>query len=164
MSKTRKKRDYTPYINAILTLLLGVLFIVLKQSVIKYAMTAFGIVMIVLAVLDLADRLVVPAIIKAVIGVMAIVFGLAIVDAALYIMAALLIIYGLVQIYELVRTHTKANKAGYTILIYAVPVASVAAGVCLLINMSGTVGWAFIVTGVILIVEGVLSLADAVSH
>lgn len=164
MSKTRKKRDYTPYINAILTLLLGVLFIVLKQSVIKYAMTAFGIVMIVLAVLDLADRLVVPAIIKAVIGIMAIVFGLAIVDAALYIMAALLIIYGLVQIYELVRTHTKANKAGYTILIYAVPVASVAAGVCLLINMSGTVSWAFIVTGVILIIEGVLSLADAVSH
>jgi len=165
MSKTRKrKRDYTPYINAILTLLLGVLFIVLKRDVISYAMTAFGIVMIILAVLDLVDRLVVPAIIKAVIGVMAIVFGWVIVSAALYIMAALLIIYGLVQVYELARTHVKANRVGYTILIYAIPLASVAAGLCLLFYQNGTVDWVFIVTGVLLIIEGVLSLADAVSH
>ena len=163
-NKVRVKRDFSPILNAVLTILMGVLFIILKESVIKYALTVFGAVLVVLAVVDLIDHIIPAAIIKAVIGVLAIVFGWTLFSAALYILAALLIIYGLVQIYELARTHVKANRAGYTILIYAIPVASVAAGLCLLFNLSGTVAWAFILTGVLLIIEGVLSLADAVSH
>ncbi len=163
-NKVRVKRDFSPVLNAILTILLGVLFIVLKQNVIKYAMTVFGVVLLVLAVVDLIDHIIPAAIIKAVIGVLAIVFGWVLVSAALYILAALLIIYGLVQIYELARAKVKASKAAYTLLIYAVPAASIAAGLCLFINQGGTVTWVFILTGVLLLVEGVLSLANAVSR
>ena len=163
-NKVRVKRDFSPILNAILTIVLGILFIVLKESVLKYALTVFGVVLLVLAVVDLIDRIIPAAIVKAVIGVLAIVFGWVLVSAALYVMAALLIIYGLVQIYEMIRAKVKASKAVYTLLLYAVPAASIAAGLCLFINQSGTITWVFILTGVLLLIEGVLSLANAVSR
>ena len=163
-NKVRVKRDFSPILNAVLTILMGVLFIILKERVIKYALTVFGAVLVVLAVVDLIDHIIPAAIIKAVIGVLAIVFGWTLFSAALYILAALLIIYGLVQIYELARAKVRASKGAYTLLIYAVPAVSIAAGLCLFINQGGTVTWVFILTGVLLIIEGVLSLANAVSR
>lgn len=148
-------------IEGALTILLGILFLILKADVISVAMTVLGVVLIVMAVLDLIDRNVLPAIIKAVFAVLVLVFGWVLVNAALYIVAALLLIWGIYELYAKIKVHLKGKNFLATLLLYVSPILSILIGLLLLFNQGGTVTWVFIVTGIILILDGVLLLCDA---
>lgn len=77
-------------ISAILTLVLGILFIVLKGQVVSIAMTILGVLLIVLGIMNLTTKLVAPGVVKIVVGALVILFGWVLVSAALYILAALI--------------------------------------------------------------------------
>lgn len=148
-------------IEAIITMLLGILFLIKQQGVVGIAMTVLGIVLLVLAVLDLLDRKTLPAIIKAVFGVVVIVFGLALAQAALYVLAAILLIWGIYELYTKLKIRLRGNTVGLTVMLYISPIMNIVLGLLLLFNQGGTLAWIFIIVGVLLIVDGALLLCDA---
>lgn len=133
-------------------IVLGVLFVVKRSGVIHTAMMLIAAVLLLSAIFDFIKKETGSGIIKAVIAVGVAVFGWLFVELALYLIAILLILHGITQLVQI----GKQKPSGY--LPYAVPVFSLIAGCCLLFNQGGTVDWIFVVAGVILIVEGVLSL------
>lgn len=109
-------------ISAILTLVLGILFIVLKGQVVSIAMTILGVLLIVLGIMNLTTKLVAPGVVKIVVGALVILFGWVLVSAALYILAALLLIFGILQLYAQIKLNTKGARIIDTIFAYALPV------------------------------------------
>lgn len=153
MQKSSEKLAY-----AIAAIVIGVLLIVFKADIIGITMTVFGVCLIALAVIDFIHSDVIPGVIKAVAGVVIIVFGWTLVSAALYIMAALLLIFGIAEMYL-----TFKNKSAYLdrsafILRIAECAVYVLIGLCLMFNQGGTIAWVFILSGVFLIVNGVIAL------
>lgn len=141
-------------ITALLTVALGVLFIVMKADVISVAMTVLGAALLVLAVIDLINKQIPPAIVKAVLGVVVLVFGWAFVSVALYVLAAVLLMYGLLYVYELMKAKTKK------FLSFVGPVVMIVAALCLFFAQGDILNTMFIISGVFLIVEGALMVAD----
>lgn len=146
---------------AVLAIVLGLLFIIFKSAIISLTMTVFGILLIVSGVLDLMKKAVTGGVIKVVAGVVIIVFGWTLLTAALYVLAALLLIFGIIELYNTIRRRKSLGKTEFTM--YAVEYALfIAIGVCLLFNQVGAIDWIFIVSGIVLIVDGLLALAQLV--
>ena len=139
-------------ITSVLTIVLGVLFIVLKGGVIGIAMTILGMGLIIWAVLDLVDKNYNPAIVKGIAGVVVIVFGWTLASIVLYVLSALLLVYAIYQIYDLVKSKTRNS------IKFVEPAIMALIAILLLFNQGGTITWVFIVTGIFLIIEGVLAL------
>ena len=161
MAKKTVRFSNNQLIEGALTILLGILFLILQDKVITVAMTILGVVLIVLAVLDLLDHQTFPAIVKAVFGVVVLIFGWAITTAALYLLAAVLLIWGIYELYAKLKVHLKGNSVWLTVMLYIAPILNILLGLLLLFNQNGTVAWVFIVTGVLLIVDGVMLLCSA---
>lgn len=156
MKKTEK------IISALLTIALGVLLITLRGKFISILMTVFGLGLIAFAVLDLCNRLVPPAVIKAVIGVVVILCGWTIIEAVLYILAAILLVAGILLLYEKIKNRTRCNALWQTVCQYAVPALFIVIGLLFLFNQGNTVQWVFIVSGIFTIAEGGFLLANAI--
>ena len=139
---------------AILAIVLGALFIAYKSAVISIAMTVLGITLIALSVVDFVNKDDLHGVINAVSGIVAIVFGWLLVSVALYVLAVLLIVYGAVSIYKLFNANCKVP------LEFLPHALCLLIGLCLLFNQGGTIAWVFIVSGVALIVHGVITLID----
>ena len=149
-------------ISAILTIILGILFIVLKEQVIGIGMTILGVLLIVAGVLDLiGSKQTYSAVVKIVIGVLFIVFGWTIVSAVLYILAALLLVYGIYLFYDRIKTHMKGANLLSTIITYVEPALFILIAFFLFFNQGGTIEWVFIVSGIFAIIEGALMFLDA---
>lgn len=147
--------------TSIISIVLGLLLIVMKGEIISLALTVLGVAVLVSAGVDFANKWMNTGIVKAVIGVCILVFGWVFVNLALYILAAAIIIMGLLQISNIYKYAPVEITLKGKILLYAKPALTVLAGGCLLFNQGGTIDWIFIVTGILLMVEGVLELADA---
>lgn len=148
-----KKSD--KLLTGLFTIVLGVLFIVLKGEVVSIGMTIMGVALIISSILDLIRKQGSQSIIKLVIGAVVIVFGWTLVSAALYIMAAVLLINSVMQI----STIAKMTK-GFN-LSYLQPIMSLIVAICLLFNQGGTISWVFVVSGVCLIIKGVIAFFDS---
>ena len=151
-----KKSDKLVY--AILTIVLGILFIVFKNDIIGIAMTILGVALIISAILDLVHKQIAPCVIKAVVGVVIIVFGWTLMSAALYVMAALVLIYGILLLYQTIKNYKEIPEISDKVLSFVKPILLTAIGICLLFNQGGTIAWVFILSGVFFIVEGIISL------
>lgn len=149
-------------ISGLLTILIGILFIVLKKDVVSYAMTAIGVVLIVLAVMDVIDKMVYSAIAKGVIGLLIILFGWIFVSAALYILGAALIIYGAYDLYTHIRLRVVGLGIPKSILLYAMPILMIIVGFSLFFNQGGTVDWVFILSGAVAVLDGAVMIANAI--
>lgn len=133
-------------------IVLGVLFVFKRSGVIHTAITLIAAVLLLSAILDFIKKQTSSGVVKGVIALCVMVFGWLFVELALYLIAALLLLYGIGQLIQTV----KQKPGGY--LPYVVPVFSLIAGCCLLFNQGGTVDWIFVVVGIVLIVDGILSL------
>ena len=91
-----KKSD--KLLTGLFTIVLGVLFIVLKGEVVSIGMTIMGVALIISSILDLIRKQGRQSIIKIVIGAVVIVFGWTLVSAALYIMAAVLLRFAWIKL------------------------------------------------------------------
>ena len=146
--------------TAFVSILLGVLLITLRDRVIGAAITVLGVAVLVSAVADFLAKLTNTAIIKAVVGVSILVFGWMFVDLALYILAAGIILMGLLQISGIHRFSPVNLTTQEKLVAYMRPVVMVLAGACLLFNKNGTLAWVFVVTGILLVVQGVVSFIN----
>ena len=148
-------------ITAALTIALGVLLIVLKGEIVSILMTVLGLGLIVLGILDLFERQIPPAVVKAVIGIVIIVCGWVIVKAVLYLLSALLLIAGILLLYERIKTRGVCSTVFQAICRFAAPALCILIGILLLFNQGNTVAWVFVLSGVFTVLEGGLLLAEA---
>lgn len=147
-------------VSSVIFIVLGLMLIIMKGDVISLAITLLGLAVLISAVVDFIDKLTNMGIVKAVVGVCILVFGWVFVNLALYLLAAAIIIMGLLRItntHKLIPVNLTLKEK---IFVYAKPVAMVLAGVCLLFNQGGTIAWIFVLSGILLVLEGVLELAD----
>ena len=145
-------------ISALLVILLGLMLIVMRDSVVRALIAVLGVGVLVCAVMDFVYKMPEMGLIKAVVGVGILVFGWLFVRLALYILAVAVIAMGLIQILNIYRYAPAYLTGKEKFAFYLRPVLSVLAGACLLFNQGGTVAWVFIVTGVLLVVEGIAEL------
>ncbi len=145
--------------SAAISIAIGILFIVLKGSVISITMTVIGAAAIIMAVVDFANNQTRPGVIKSIIGVAVLVLGWLLVDIALYLISGVLIILGISQIISAIKLSELCNSVQKVFMIIK-PVATLGAGFCLLFNKGGTMDTLFIIVGVLVLVEGMLSLVD----
>lgn len=146
---------------AIISIAIGVLFIVLKGSVISITMTIIGVAAIIMAVVDFANNQTKTAVIKCIIGVAVLVLGWLLVDIALYGISGVLIILGVSQIVSAIRLNNLCNAVQKVFMIIK-PVATLGAGFCLFFNKGEMADTIFVIVGVLVLVEGMLSLVDPV--
>ena len=147
-------------VSSVIFIVLGLMLIIMKGDVISLAITLLGLAVLISAVVDFIDKLTNMGIVKAVVGVCILVFGWVFVNLALYLLAAAIIIMGLLRItntHKLIPVNLTLKEK---IFVYAKPVAMVLAGVSLLFNQGGTIAWIFVLSGILLMLEGVLELAD----
>lgn len=150
--------------SAVLIIAFGVLLMVLQGEIISIAMTVLGIGLIAFGIMDIINRLIPPAVVKLVAGVVIIICGWAIVSAVLYIVAAFLLVAGILLLYEKLKNRVRCDSLFHTICEYAVPILFIVIGLLLLFNQGNTVTWVFIVSGAFTIVEGGLLLVNAFSE
>ena len=148
-------------ISAILTILLGVLLIVKKADVISIGITVLGIALLVSAILDFVRKKVVSGVIKIVLTILFVVLGWTLIEIALYILAAFLLIFGVLDIIGKITGKKLPKSLFGKIIAFVEPVISIAAGVCLLFAQGETLVWVFILTGIVLLVNGILALIEA---
>lgn len=147
--------------SALGSILLGILLIVMKGKIITATITLLAVFVIVGAIMDFVAGLVNYGIVKSVAGICILVFGWVFASLAFYILAAGIIIMGLLQISSIKKTMPVNLTAGERFQEYFRPGLMVAAGACLLFNQSGTIAWVFIATGVLLVINGIMTLVGA---
>ncbi len=147
--------------SALGSILLGALLIIMKGKIISVAITVLAVFVIIGAIVDFTAGLVNFGIVKMVAGVCILVFGWIFASLAFYILAAGIILMGLLQISSIKKTMPVNLTADERFQEYFKPGLMVVAGACLLFNQSGTIAWAFIATGVLLIVNGIMTLVGA---
>lgn len=148
------------YLSAILTAVIGILFIVQKKHVITIAMTVIGVALIIMGILDAVDRRVPPAIVKCVVGAVLIAFGVFLAQAVLYVLAAVLVIYGAIELYNNVRYKVRGLRLWDTVILYATPSMWLAIGALLFFNMNATVDGIFIAAGIFMLVQAALLFVE----
>ena len=146
-------------IPSLFTIIVGILFVMLKGGVLAIAVNVIGIALVVLAVLALVNKSIPLCIVYAVMAAVVFVAGGLFLTIAIYLIAAILLIHGIAQLYALF-TAKKLRSAGATAILLVAPILNVIAGICLLFNVSGTIAWVFMLVGVLLIIDGVMSLAN----
>ena len=147
--------------SALGSILLGILLIVMKGKIITAAITLLAVFVIVGAIMDFVAGLVIYGIVNGLSGICILVFGWVFASLAFYILAAGIIIMGLLQISSIKKTMPVILRAGERFREYFRPGLMVVAGACLLFNQSGTIAWAFIATGVLLVINGIMTLVGA---
>ena len=153
------------FVSALMTLILGVLFVILKGEVVGIALTVFGVVLLISAVLELIKLKIASGIIKAILGIAVLIFGWVLIDIALLVIGIVLIVFGVLELVKRIVAVFKKNntKLLAKILGFISPVFSIVAGYFLITSSGETVAWAIILGGVLLIINGALALIEAIS-
>lgn len=152
-------------ISAIMTLVLGILFLILKNGVIGIGLTVLGIVLIVTAVLELVRQNITSGIIKAVLGIAVLAIGWLLLDIALFVIGVVLMVYGVLELIKrIVAIVKKQNgKLWATVIGFINPVLCVIAAAFLITSSGEALSWAIIVAGVLFVIDGVLALIEALA-
>ncbi len=150
-------------ISAIMTLVLGILFLILKDDVIGIALTVLGIVLIITAVLELIRKNFTSGIIKAVLGIAVLVIGWTLLDIAIIVVGIVLMVYGILELIKRIVAIVKKQTDGFlaTILGFIAPAICIAASVLLLTGKALDIG--ITIAGVLFIIDGVLALIGALA-
>lgn len=144
------------YLNAIVNIALGIMFIIFRGSVISIAITLLGIVAILLGVIDFVNKQTTFGIIKCICGVAVLVFGWIFLYIACVILGFVLIAMGAMRIVDTYHLMPVNATVTEKIMSYLKPSVSIVAGLCLIFNFGGVVDWLLIVAGALLIVDGIL--------
>ncbi len=157
------KNQSNKLLTSVITIVLGVLLMVWKTSIISIAITLFGVYLIILGILDLVNKKdETTAIIKLIVGVAAILLAWLLTAVAVITLGVILMLHGITLILDIIKANKQVKGLVPTIMLWAVPVISIAAG--LFIAFGSGMDWAFIVVGVIVIIEGIISLVQALTE
>jgi len=152
MASKKTQQVTSALISAVVYIVLGILFCILKGGVAIACLYVIGALLIVQGVLDMVNRRLVQGILEAAIGVLVIVFAGPIAQYAVIVFGVLLLVWAVLRLFD------NSRKSALTLL-YIVGAGVV--GVLLIINHFAFLDWFFIVIGILLIVEGILCLIPA---
>ena len=149
------------FVSALMTLALGILFVILKGDVIGIAITVLGIALLVSAIIDFVKKNVTAGVIKAVLGVVVLVLGGLFLNIALIILGIVLLIYGVLELIKRLTAKKKKVKAWARVIGLIEPVICIVASIFLITSSGEALSWAVLVGGIFLIIDGVLALIAA---
>lgn len=139
--------------SAILYIIVGILLIVFPGNAISWAMTIAGVVFIVSAILELVKKNWVGGIVSLIIGIAILVLGWLVLDIVLLVLGILIAVKGIVALIN----ELKQKKV--TVLGVLFPALTIIAGISLAFGNGAQ--WVVIVGGIILLIDGVLGLVEA---
>lgn len=150
-SKIKLDTSKDTLIASALYILVGVLFCLLRSSMLEIMMTVVGVLFIMYGVFRALEKDWIPCVIAVAAGVAIIVCGWTVAEIVLLILGIVLIVKGLLDLYNAANRHSG---------LYAVlgAVLTVLVGILLIVSKFAVIDWLFIVMGVILIIDGVLFL------
>nr|MBE6545034.1 hypothetical protein [Oscillospiraceae bacterium] len=155
-----KKKIGNDLITAVALIVIGALFIIYKSEIISIAMSIIGVTLIVLGIVDAVRKFVVSGVVKIVFGVLVLVAGWLFITLALYILGAFLLIAGITELYKL--TKVKIKKMSLPVAMHiAQPIIYILVAICLFFNQGGALSWVFTVSGIFLIIDGIVALIGA---
>ena len=151
--------------SALMTLVLGILFVMLKGGVVGIAIKVFAAVLIITAILELIKLKIASGVIKAILAIVLFIFGWAITEIALLVIGIVLIVFGVLELIKRIFSLFKKNRTRLwaKILGFISPLFSALAGYFLITSRGEAVGWAIVIGGIFLIINGVLVLIEALS-
>ena len=148
-----KKRN-NELISALLYIILGVLLVVFKSQTLGWAMTIAGIFFVISGVLDLIRQNYAGGAVSLIIGIAILVLGWLAVEIVLLVLGILIAFKGIVALLAIFKR--KHNNA----LDVLFPVLTIAAGLMLAFG-NNSLDIMIVITGVLLIIDGVLGLLGA---
>ena len=153
-------------ISAIMTLVLGILFLVLKGKVIGIGLTVLGVVLLLTAILELVKKNFASGVIKAVLAIAVFLIGYLLLDIALIVIAIVLMVYGVLEFVKRIIAIFKKQSGKFlaTVLGFINPVLCVIAAGFLLTSRGEAISWAIIVAGVLFVIDGIIALVEALVY
>ncbi len=153
-------RKNSNIIAAIVLIAIGLLLIVLKGAILRIVISLFGAAILLGGILDFTRGLSLSGTPKSVAGLFILAAGWLFVSLSLYVVAAVLLLFSIRELIFLWQAGRPYGNWLQFLPIYAKPLCSLLAGMCLLFNQNGAISWVFVVTGVFLLMEGILMLLD----
>jgi hypothetical protein len=141
-------------IAAVLTMVVGVLLIVMKDKFIGVLTTVIGLGLIVFGIVDIIGGGVPPAVVKMVGGLLVILCGWLVVEAVLYLLSAVTLILGILILYDKIKGRACGNTWWNTALAYAPAGLCIAIGLLLLFHKCLSPTLIFIGCGIFALIEG----------
>ena len=155
-----KKSKKEAIVTALSLIAVGLLFIVFKNDIISLALTVIGGFLVVWGIINVINKLFYNGIIKIVFGALVLVAGWLFIQIALYLLGAFLLISGASELYRIFNH--KIKKVTISLIASIIqPILSVMVAICLFFNQGNTLSWVFIVSGVFLMIDGVVALVGA---
>ena len=150
-------------LTAIALLVIGMLFVVYKSEVISIAMSLIAITLGALGIVDILHGFTVTGVVKIILALLVLATGWLFISIALYILGACLLVAGISELYTLSRVKIRRMTLGAAMHI-AQPVIYVLIAICLFCNQGGALSWVFTLSGVFLIIDGVVALIGALDN
>lgn len=163
MKNKRKKYEGSAFVTAAALIALGLLFIIFKGEVISIAMSIVGVSLIVWGVVNLVNRFVTLGVLKIVFGVLVLAAGWLFVTLALYVLGACLLALGISDLIKVSKVKIKKLTLPVALRI-AQPVIYILVALTLFFNQGGAISWMFTVSGIFLLIDGVVALVGALDR
>ena len=151
------------FISAAMTLILGILFVIMKEEVVGICLTIFGVALVIMAILDIIRLSIISGVIKAVLGVAVLVVGWLLIDVALTIIGIILLIYGVFNFVKRLVGKKRGMKLWAIILSIVEPLICIVAAIFLITSSGTAISLTVTVAGVFLIINGILSVIGAIA-
>ena len=148
MAKSRKK-DVSLF-NAILYIVVGVLFIVFKSQMLDWLMTAVGVMFIVMGIISLVRRDTISGLLAIIIGAVILLGGWLFVQIVLIVFGVLLTVRGILLLSATIKPFNLFGVLFAALTIFV--------GLMLIVAKWVVLDWYYIAVGVMFIVSGVLEL------
>lgn len=142
-------------LTAILYIVIGILFIVFKNDILSWVMTAIGVLFIVKAVFAAFEKARIDAAVCGVIGLTVILGGWLFLSIVMIVFGALIAISGITSLMQALKT--KEIKQ------LIVPVITIVIGILVIVSHWVIADWFFIIFGVIFVINGILGLLSTIS-
>lgn len=156
----RKKFRGNEVLTAAMLIVIGCLFMIYKGGVISIAMSLIGVTLLALGIIDLLKGHSFGGVIKLVFSLLVLLCGWLFIKLALYILGAILLVLGVMDLSRL--SGVKMKKISLPLLMHLIqPIIYILIAICLFFNQGGAISWVFTVSGLFLIIDGIVGLVGA---
>lgn len=148
----KRKSSTNLQTTALLYIVIGILFIIFKNSILFWMMIGIGALFILSGILEITKKRTVNGVVNLAIGIVIIIFAATIVDVVLRIFGGALALKGFI---DLITACKNKKKKVFRII---AALLTIAVGILLVLNLWATLSCFFIAIGAVLIVDGIIAL------
>lgn len=146
-------------IAGIIYIVFGILCIAFRGGIISFAAFCVGIAFIVFGILQLVNELVVSGTVMLILGIAILCAGWFMVSVLFYMIAIAMIVYGIVRLTDFFKTRAVNDTIFRPEALR--PILLIICGIVFMFNQGGTISVIFIFVGILLIISGILAIAES---